>query len=143
MSSIRTEWVTLDTNVYIHAFRMEQGREACTRLVFDHFAGLRVFIPLQVISELHRNLRPHEFGHLYRAASLSLHAKVEYAPAVSDRLVYYESLGAKKGDAAIAAQLDAARIQWLVSENRHFLAQIPDLPFRVVSADEALEMLTK
>ncbi len=30
-----------------------------------------------------------------------------------------------------------------ISENRHFLAEIPDLPFRVLSAAAALEEMSK
>ena len=54
----------------------------------------------------------------------------------------YRNLGAKKGDIVIAAHLHAAGIRWLVSENRHFLYEIPNLPFKVITAVEAVSQLT-
>src|SRR5436190_916437 len=57
--------------------------------------------------------------------------------------VQIELQGAKKGDALICAELDAAGVRWLVSENRHFLHEIPDLPFAVVSAERALALLAE
>ena len=49
--------------------------------------------------------------------------------------------GAKKGDAAIAAHLEAANIRYFISENRHFLAELPALPFKVLSSEEAVQLL--
>ena len=55
--------------------------------------------------------------------------------------MFWKSQGAKKGDAIITAQLELAGVSLLISDNRHFLHQIPNLPFRVLSSREAVELL--
>ena len=50
----------------------------------------------------------------------------------------YQSLGCKLGDAAIAAHLEELEVKVLITENRHFLEELKDLPFRRLSAIEAL-----
>jgi hypothetical protein len=52
-------------------------------------------------------------------------------------------MGCRLGDAAVAAHLEEKNIDALISENRHFLAEIPDLPFRVLSSTATLEELGK
>jgi hypothetical protein len=51
-------------------------------------------------------------------------------------------LGCKLGDAAVSAYLEEEGVKTLISENRHFLAEITGLPFRVLSA-AALEELNR
>jgi hypothetical protein len=41
----------------------------------------------------------------------------------------------------MAAHLEKEGVQALISENRHLLSEIPDLPFRVLSSKAALEEL--
>jgi hypothetical protein len=141
MSSIRTDAVAFDTNVYIHGLRRSPGQEACSELMFGFVATLRLYLPIQVQIELRRNLSAQHIRDLF--AVLRDVQTIEWAAeAASEELVEsYRSRGAKKGDADIAAQLDVAEIRWLVSENRHFLSEIADLPFRVITAAEALAIL--
>lgn len=56
-------------------------------------------------------------------------------------IAHYAELGAKDGDARICAHLHAAGIEWLITENRHFLSEIPGLPFKVLTSEEALRRL--
>jgi len=42
----------------------------------------------------------------------------------------------------IAAHLEAAGVPSLISENRHFLAEISELPFQVFTSQQVVEMLT-
>jgi len=58
-----------------------------------------------------------------------------------DAVQRWHEHGAKKGDAAITAQLEAAGIRYFISENRHFLTQIADLPFEVMDAATVLGRL--
>ncbi len=50
----------------------------------------------------------------------------------------YQSPGCKLGDGAIAAHLKELGVETLITENRHFLEELKDLPFRRLSATEAL-----
>lgn len=60
-----------------------------------------------------------------------------YQPASRESIGYFERLGAKKGDAAISAELHLAGVRWLISDNRHFLSEIKGLPFTVMDAGSA------
>ena len=140
MSSIRNELVAIDTNVYVFAIRPEVHRPECAALVLEHLRELRVFVPLEVYVEIQRNLRPDELRMWLRSLRASA-AERGYEPAERKRRMYWEQQGAKKGDAVIITQLEAAGIRFLVSENRHFLAEVPNLPFEVLSAAEALAQL--
>lgn len=141
MSSIRIDPVALDSNAYIHALRQTPGYAACSTLLFDRSPELHVHVPLQVIVELQKNLDSAEIARFYAIARESGAFDFDYRAASAELRAKFEARGARKGDAAIAAQLQAAGVRWLVSENRHFLAEIRDLPFTVLSAADALAML--
>lgn len=141
MSSIRTDLVALDTNIYIYGVRRTPGRTACAQILFEYLPDLRVYVPKEVISELHRNLLPEEQTAVYDAFDEALEVALDYEPPPQSLLAHYRSLGAKKGDAIIAAHLHGAGIRWLISENRHFLFEILNLPFTILRADDVIAML--
>lgn len=142
MNSIRDEPVALDTNVFIFALRKDVNYPACETLLFDKLIELQVYIPLQVFVELQRNLTENEMRGVLRALVRAETATWDYAPAPADLIARWEQRGAKKGDAVIAAHLEAANIRYFVSENRHFLAELPTLPFEVFSSEEVVRLLS-
>ncbi len=141
MSSIRNELVALDTNQFVFAVRRDPAHPFCRKLLFERIGELRIFVPREVIRELRRNLIPSEL----QAALAPLRRAVEllwdFGGPPEETVSHFRNLGAKKGDAIIAAHLDASEIRTLVSENRHFLNEIPNLPFRVISAESVLNDL--
>lgn len=141
MSDIRDDYVALDTNVCIFAVTRGISRPDCEELVFNRLPLLRVFLPPQVLKELHHNLHDTEVGAVLAAVRAARERRIEYWEAPTVLVDKYEALGAKKGDALVAAELDTAGIQWLISENRHFLAEIKNLPFKVLTAAEAMAIL--
>ena len=141
MSSIQTELVAIETNVYVFAIRPEVRRPHCAELVLERLRDLRVHVPLQVYVEIKRNLTPDEMKMFFRSLQLASGLERSFLPAERKRRVYWERHGAKKGDAVIIAQLEAANVGFLVSENRHFLEEVPNLPFEVLSAADALARL--
>ena len=136
MSSIRTDPVALDTNEFIFALRDLQPQSVV--LVRERLPLLHIFVPLQVQIELQHNLMPVEMKEFFDAVSGARQVDWGYEPAGGTLLGHYLSLNVKKGDARICAQLHAAGVRWLISENRHFLGGIPHLPFTVLSAADAL-----
>lgn len=142
MSSIRDEPVALDTNVFVFALRKEANYPACETLLFDKLNELQVYVPLQVFVELQHNLTDNEMRGVLRALVRAKTITWDYAPAPSDLIARWEQRGAKKGDAVIAAHLEATNIRYFVSENRHFLAELPALPFEVLSSEEAVRLLS-
>ena len=141
MNSIRSERVALDTNVYIHALLRTPGQEDCAALFFDFISDLSVHIPLQVIVELQHNLSPEEQTELIGALHESERIAWNYTPASTASVDHFRSLGAREGDAHIAAQLEEAGIGWLISENRQFLTEIRPLPLQVLNARQTLDLL--
>ena len=62
MSSIHDETVALDTNVFIFALRRDPKYSACEILLFDKLSELKVYVVLQVLLELQRNLSEEDFN---------------------------------------------------------------------------------
>ena len=142
MSSIRTEWVALDTNEFIYAVRRTPGEEASVELVWERLYDLRVFVPHQVFAELQDNFTTREQAEFQTVLRTAQDWHISYVPAEASLTDLHRRKGAKKGDALIAAELDAAGVRWLISENRHFLSEIGDLPFGVPSAADAIGLIT-
>ena len=140
MSDILTDAVALDTNVCVFAIR---GGECapCEQLVLRNLGRLHWAIPPQVIVELNHNLDGTEIRALFAVFRRAGARRIDVPRAPIDSAERFEKLGAKKGDALIAAELDAAGVRWLISENLHFLSAIEDLPFTVLSAADALALL--
>jgi len=65
----------------------------------------------------------------------------DYAPAPLELVRTWEQRGAKKGDAVIADHLEIAGVYYFISENRHFIAEITNLPFKVLTSEETLRLL--
>ena len=142
MSSIRDSLVALDTNEYIFAVRRVAAYPACEELLYDRMPQLRVYLPLQVFLELQRNLDSVEIRGVFRALAKAKELQWDLAPASPDLLSRWLESGARAGDAAIAAHLEKAEVPYLISENRHFLAELPELPFAVLSASAGIQLLS-
>jgi predicted nucleic acid-binding protein len=141
MNSIQDEVIALDTNEFIFALRQEPSHASCETLLFDKLPELRIYMPLQVLVELQRNLNLDEMRGIFLVLNRSKTIQWDYAPAPLPLIAKWEGKGAKKGDAVIAAHLENAKIPYLVSENRDFLVEIPDLPFKVITAAEVVKRL--
>ena len=143
MNSIRNDIVALDTNEFIFALRREPSHPASDVLVFDKLNELKIYVPLQILVELQRNLNSSEMRGLLLALSRAREVIWDYAPAPIELVINWEQRGAKKGDAVIAAHLEAARVRYFISENRHFLFELSDLPFEVLTGEQALQLLNQ
>lgn len=139
--SIRNARVALDTNQFIFALRRDINYPACEILLFDLLTQLHIYMPLQILIELQRNLSTSEMRGILLALTKAKTITWDYALARSDDVARWERYGAKKGDAVIVAHLEAANVRYLISENRHFLGELSDLPFKVLTSKEALQML--
>jgi len=54
----------------------------------------------------------------------------------------YEAVGLKEADALIAAYTEWVGADALVTENRHFLNKHPHLPFKVLTAEKCLKLIS-
>jgi hypothetical protein len=141
MNSIPTEPIALDTNIYALGIRGTPGFGKCSEFLYTFIPKVRLFLPLEVVTEIHRNFLPEEQETVYDILGSAIEVVRDYSSTDQTLVTHYEVRGAKKGDAVIAAQLHTAGIRWLISENRHFLNEISDLPFTVLTAAEALAVL--
>src|SRR5438270_13478244 len=112
MKSIRTELVALDTNEYIFAIRADPAFTACEQLLSEFIHELRIYLPLQVKQEAHANLTSEEQVTFYDIIASTRETVEDYIAPPTDLIGRYRLLGAKKGDAVIAAHLHRAGIRW-------------------------------
>ena len=141
MNFIREEIVALDTNQFIFALRQDINYPSCRILLFEKLKDINIYLPLQVLLELQRNLTNGEMRGVMLALSKTKNITWDYTLAPLALVKKWEEQGAKKGDAVIAAHLEFNNIQYLISENRHFLREISDLPFHVLSSAELIAYL--
>ena len=141
MIFIHNALVGLDTNVFIFALRQDPDFPACETLLFDKLHMLNVYMPLQILLELQHSLSAAEMRGVLLALTKAKAITWDYAPAALASVMQWEQRGAKKGDAVIAAHLEANGIPYLISENRHFLQEVPELPFVVLTSEQAVRLL--
>ena len=141
MNSIRDELISLDTNEFIFALRKDPSPPSCETLLFDKLDELKIHLPLQILLELQHNLTDEEMRRVLLAVMKAKAVTRDYAPAPLELVKRWEQRGAKKGDAVIAAHLEVADVRYFISENRHFIAEITDLPFKVLTSEETLRLL--
>ena len=141
MSSIRDELVALDTNEFVFALRRETRHTACETLFLEGLPELRIYMPLQILFELQRNLSQGEMRDALIGLTGARSVTWDYALPRPEIVERWQQRGAKKGDAVIAAHLEANGVRYLISENRHFLAELSGLPFTVLNSEEALRLL--
>lgn len=135
------ELVTLDTNEFIFGLRRTPGYPACTELLFEKLPILNLYVPLQVLLELQRNLTNDEMRDVSLALNGARSVQIDYTPVKTELVHKWKARGVKKGDAVITAKLEEAKIAWLVSENRHFLSEISELPFQVLTSEQMVSLL--
>ncbi len=141
MSSIRESLVALDTNQFIVAVRRDSSFPSCQALIYDKLHLLDALIPDEVLAELRRNLSDLEVRGISSVLSRARSTVFDDESASPGQIRAWEARGAKKGDGLIAATLERANVGFFVSENRHFLREIDDFPFRVVTSEEAVNLL--
>lgn len=136
--SIPDEWIVFDTNIWIFGLRRGSNIPACSQLL-ERLDRLRVVLPRQVLQELQANLSENEINTLFRLLTrFPERLKISWDKTKPEIIAKYQALGCKLGDAVVAAHLEELDIKTLVSENRDFLEEVRNLPFRRLSADQAL-----
>ena len=122
--------LVLDTNIYIFGFGLST-KPSCEQLLdalISTSSLCSIRIPRLIVEEVRRNLAPEYFKEF-----ISFVTDIVY---VDEDLVVpfelgskYEFMGLKPADAFIAAYTEWVGADALVTENRHFLSQNPNLPF--------------
>jgi predicted nucleic acid-binding protein len=139
--SIRDEWIILDTNSWIFGLRRTPEFLACADLL-QNLNRLQIVLPRQILQELQTNLVEDELRELFRLLNrLAIRPKIDWQKATTETVAKYQRMGCKLGDAVVSAHLEELEIKTLVTENRDFLEELANLPFRTLKASEAMAEL--
>lgn len=133
----------LDANEYIFALGLsrQEDSELLLERISDNKSLHSLSICRTIVEEVRANLAPKDFHTFTKLINL-------LTPIDEDFLVpfelgsKYEFMGLKPADAFIAAYTEWVGADALVTENRHFLKQNPNLPFKVLNADSCLKLIT-
>lgn len=134
--------LVLDSNEYIFAFgaSKDQTPRLLIKTILEEFPLHTIRLPRLITDEVRRNLSP-ESNRNFMAFITSL-AEIDEDFVVSFELgAKYEALGFKEADAFISAYTEWVGADALVTENRHFLKRMDNLPFIVITAEECLRIM--
>jgi predicted nucleic acid-binding protein len=139
--SIQDEWIVLDTNIRIFGLRRTPEFLACADLL-QNLNRLQVVLPRQILQELQANLIEDELRELFRLLNrFAIRPKIDWQKAAAEIVAKYQQMGCKFGDAVVSAHLEELGIKTLITENRDFLEELANLPFRRLTASEAMAEL--
>lgn len=136
--------LVIDANVYIFGlgFVRKQSCESMLDLLADNLSSYSVSICRTIVEEVRANLLPKEFHTFIRL--INLFTTIDEDFLVPFEIGFkYEAMGLKEADALIAAYTEWVGADALISENRHFLKHNPNLPFKVLTADKCLKLISK
>lgn len=134
--------LVLDSNEYLFAFGLAKKPASATLL--DLLAARSdlhtVRIPRIVVDEIRHNVPGDIFREVLKLIQGLTNIDEDFVVPfeLGDK---YELAGLKPADALIAAYTEWVGAELLVTENRHFLSRRPDLPFKVFTAAQALNVL--
>ena len=132
----------LDANEYIFGMGFLK-KESCKSLVkcfIDNFPSHKISICRTIVEEVRDNLSPMDFQTFIRF--INIVAVIDEDFLIPFEIgAKYEARGFKPADAFIAAYTEWVGANALVTENRHFLNQNPDLPFKVLTAEKCLKII--
>ncbi len=124
--------ISMDTNIFIFGIRERRYFPALILANLDEF---EIKIARQVDFEVRRNLSFAEIKIFYALINQTAHLEVGYEFPPGRLIEKHRQAGLKKGDISIAAFCEWEGVGIFVSENRHFLQSVPNLPFRVLDAE--------
>ena len=134
--------LVIDSNEYIFAFgpaKADASLKLLEKLIETNELH-SVRIPRTIFEEVKRNLT---LRHLREfIAFINTFTIIDEDFLVPFELgVKYERMGLKEADALIAAYVEWTGADALVSENRHFLSRNPNLPFKIINAENCLKLI--
>jgi predicted nucleic acid-binding protein len=140
MQSMR---ICIDSSVFIPAL---QGSDPSAVHLIDAISmDLRLVIPRLIASEVSRNLTTREqVSQFYRLFHNSDFAHIVDEPVPRTLVEKYGQLGLpEKADAFIGAFAEWLQVDYLISDNRHFLRELKTDAFTVLTPDELIERIRR
>ena len=124
--------ISLDTNVIIFGLR---NLDPSAAMLLKSLFLFDVSLCFQVERELRKNLAEHEFRQFYDPVGLLPTLSISYQPIGEQIIAHYRQFGLKTGDALIAAFCEQEAVEILISENRHFLKELPTRTFEIMDSE--------
>jgi predicted nucleic acid-binding protein len=123
--------ISLDTNIFIFGIR---NIDPFSVTILKNLFQFNVRISVQVEKELRNNISHIELKEFYSLIKLLTYFDIVYQQPNTEIFNKYQELGLKTGDAIIAEFCFSENIEILISENRHFLQQLPHQPFEIIES---------
>ena len=132
----------LDSNEYIFALGLFK-KPSCELLldtILENLPSFFIRIPRTIAEEVRKNLTQEEFKEfmIFVNSATNIDEDTDIPFELGAK---YETLGLKSADALIAAYVEWVGAAALVTENRHFLTRQPNLPFKVINAEDCLKFI--
>jgi len=124
----------LDSNEYIFGFRDKNSHSASLLTKIKFF---KLKIPFIIIEEVDRNLPIDLQKKFYQL--IGDHAEIVFKLPPEEYLEKYRAQRLKSADSLIAAYCEFLNVDFLISENRHFLVDFHPKSFKVFSAHDFLK----
>ena len=133
--------ICIDSSTLI--FGLNQTKPSAAQVLQLVGQPLEIVIPRLVAQEVTRNLNtPTQIRQFYRLFENNNLAQIVDEPVPVELVKKYISLGLPaKADAFIGAFAEWRNVQYLISENRHFLRDLSTSAFQVKGSGEFLEQL--
>ena len=133
--------ISLDTNIFI--FGLQKIKPSCVEIIknLDKVKD-NILIPAMVEKEIIKNLNRREVNIFYKIMT-KLNFPIDYENPPKKLVLQYKKSGLKKGDAVIAAFCEFRKIEYFISENRHFLRELQTDKFKILPSKEILPFFVR
>ena len=133
--------ICIDSCVFIRSFNQE-GSDA-ERLMLAIGPRVQVVINRLIVQEVTRNLSgPKQIRRFFQVFHESTAAFIVTSPIPPASLDRYSALGLReKGDAIIGAFAEWMAVDYLISDNRHFLRELHSDAYQLMSPGDFLNLL--
>ncbi len=128
--------ICIDSNQFIFGIG---GTDPASETLMSLLPSLEVVIPRLVMKEVTRNLSDSQTKMLFMLLNNASQVKIVEEPVPVEMVHKYVSLGLReKADAFIGAFVEWQGAKYLISDNRHFLLELSEAAFEVLSPEEFL-----
>ena len=128
--------ICIDSNQFVFGIG---GVDPVSETIMSLLPRLEVVLPRLIIKEVSRNLTESQTKTLFTLLNMASQVKIVDEPVPVELVRKYIKLGLpEKADAFIGAFAEWQGIKYLISDNRHFLSELSDAEFEVLSPEEFL-----
>lgn len=125
--------ICIDSNQFIFGI---EGTDPASETLITLLPYLEVVIPRLILIEVTRNLKDTQVKALYSLLKNRPNIKIIENTVPVELVNKYVELGLReKADAFIGAFAEWQKVNLLISDNRHFLDDLTEAPFEVLSPD--------